>query len=109
METYTLRPKPDRRRQPRIPPTDVADRIHQRIRAEYLEMPGLHLTPEQARRLCGVEQALCQQVLDTLVEMKFLSLKPNGTYARVTDSPDDPRPQPAKADLRPAPLIKQAS
>jgi len=40
METVTLRPKPDRRRQPRIPPTDVADGIHQRIRAEYLEMPG---------------------------------------------------------------------
>jgi hypothetical protein len=109
METFTLRPKPDRRRQPRIPPTDVADRIHQRIRAEYLEMPGLHLTAEQARRLCGVEQALCQQVLDTLVEMKYLSLKPNGTYARVTGGPDEPRQHQAKADLRAAPPAKQAS
>src|SRR4249920_2243408 len=109
METFTLRPKPDRRRHPRIPPTDVADRIHQRIRAEYLEMPGLHLTAEEARRLCGVEQALCQQVLDTLVEMRFLSLKPNGTYARMTDGPDDPRARPAKADIRATPHIKQAS
>jgi hypothetical protein len=109
METFTLRPKPDRRRQPRIPPTDVADRIHQRIRAEYLEMPGLHLTAEQARRLCGVEQALCQQVLDTLVEMKYLSLKPNGTYARVTGGPDEPRQHQAKADLRAASPAKQAS
>ena len=109
METVTLRPKPDRRRQPRIPPTDVADGIHQRIRAEYLEMPGLHLTAEQARRLCGVEQALCQQVLDTLVEMKYLSLKPNGTYARLTGGPDEPHPRPAKADLRAAPPAKQAS
>ena len=109
MEAFTLRPKPDRRRQPRIPPTDVADRIHQRIRAEYLEMPGLHLTAEQARRLCGVEQALCQQVLDTLVEMKYLSLKPNGTYARLTGGPDEPRPHPAKADIRATPAAKQAS
>ena len=31
-----------------------------RIRAEYLEMPGLRLTLEQARRLCGVERGLCQ-------------------------------------------------
>jgi hypothetical protein len=109
MQAYTLRPKPDRRRQPRIPPTDVADRLHQRIRAEYLEMPGLHLTTEQARRLCGVEQVLCQQVLDTLVEMRFLCLKPNGTYARVTDGPDNPRAHPVGTDLRSAPRIKQAS
>ena len=26
-----------------------------RIRAEYLEMPGLRLTSEQAQRLCGAE------------------------------------------------------
>ena len=92
METYMLRPKLDRRRQPRISPTAVADHIHQRIRAEYLDVPELRLTPEQAQRLCGVEQALCQQVLDTLVEMKFLSLEPNGTYQRVTGGRDDPRP-----------------
>jgi hypothetical protein len=109
METHTLRPKPDRRRQPRILPTDVADRVHERIRAEYLQMPGLFLTQAEARDLCGVEQALCQQVLDTLVEMNFLSLTANGTYARVTDGPVEPRPQPAKANLRTAPSIRQAS
>jgi hypothetical protein len=109
MDPFTLRPKPDRRRQPRVPLTDIADRVHRRIRAEYLEMPGLHLTLEQARRLCDVEQALCQQVLDTLVEMNFLALKPNGTYARMTDGHDDLRPHAAKADLRAAPRIQQAS
>ena len=70
-----------------------------RIRAEYLEMPGLRLTREQAQRLCGVERTLCQQVLDMLVDMKFLCIKPNGTYARVTDGADTPRANPAKADL----------
>jgi len=27
-----------------------------RLRAEFLEMPGLRLTPEQVQRLCGVER-----------------------------------------------------
>jgi hypothetical protein len=71
-----------------------------RIRAEYLEMPGLRLTLEQARRLCGVERALCQMVLDALVNEKFLSVKADGTYARATDGADRPHPQPAKAALR---------
>ena len=31
-----------------------------RIRAEFLEMPGLGLTLEQAQRLCGVERTLCK-------------------------------------------------
>lgn len=71
-----------------------------RIRAEYLEMPGLRLTLEQARRLCGVERALCQMVLDALVEARFLCVKSDGAYVRVADGADHLRPQPAKADLR---------
>jgi hypothetical protein len=70
-----------------------------RIRAEYLEMPGLRLTREQAQRLCGAERQLCQRVLDMLVDMKFLCVKSNGAYARLTDGADNPRPQPAKAYL----------
>jgi hypothetical protein len=70
--------------------------VLRRIQAEYLEMPGLRLTCEQARRLCGVERAPCQLALDALVEANFLCLKPNGAYARVTDGTDHPQPQPAK-------------
>jgi hypothetical protein len=70
-----------------------------RLRAEYLEMPGLRLKLEQAQRFCGVERALCQRALDTLIEMNFLCLKPDGAYARLTDGADHPRPHPAKADL----------
>ena len=69
-----------------------------RIRAEYLEMPGLRLTLEQAQRLCGVERILCKTVLDALVEAKFLCVRPDGTYARAIDGRDIPRPQPMKAD-----------
>jgi hypothetical protein len=40
-----------------------------RIRGEYLEMPGLRLTLEQAQRLCGAERMLCRMVLDARVGM----------------------------------------
>jgi sigma-54-interacting transcriptional regulator len=62
-----------------------ADTMVERIRGEYLEMPGLQLTVAQAQRLCGIEQSLCKTVLDALVDAKFLSVKPNGAYVRLTD------------------------
>lgn len=74
--------------------------VLQRIRLEYLEMPGLRLRSEQMQRLCGVDRATCEDVLDALVEMKFLSRKPDGAYARVTDGADRPGSQAAKATLR---------
>jgi hypothetical protein len=67
-----------------------------RIRAEYLEMPGLQLTPTQAQRLCGIEGRLCKIVLNALVDTNFLCLKPNGAYARVSDGADDPHLDPAR-------------
>ena len=77
-----------------------------RIRAEYLEMPGLRLTLAQAQRLCGVDQALCQTVLGALVDAKFLCVKSNGAYARTTDGADHAHPPPAKAELRANPSAK---
>jgi hypothetical protein len=55
-----------------------------RLRAEFLEMPGLRLKPAQVQRLCGIERAMCQMVLDSLVDEKFLCAKVDGAYARVT-------------------------
>ena len=80
-----------------------------RIRGEYLEMPGLRLTLQQAQRLCGVERMLCKTVLDALVEARFLCLKPNGTYARAIDGQDVPRPRSAKAELGTGARVAQAS
>ena len=70
-----------------------------RIRAEYLEMPGLRLTPAQAQRLCGVELVLCETLLAALVNEKFLCMKPDGQYMRLTDG-EILRPQAVKASLR---------
>jgi hypothetical protein len=69
--------------------------VLERLRAEYLEMPGLRLKVEQVQRLCGIERMMCSVVLDTLVEAKFLCLKSDGAYARLTDG-DTPHPRPAK-------------
>jgi hypothetical protein len=69
-----------------------------RIRAEYLEMPGMRLTVEQAQRLFGVERASCVTLLDALVADRFLCVTFNGAYARVTDGGLS-RPSSAKADL----------
>jgi hypothetical protein len=44
----------------------------ERIRAEYLEMPGLRPTLAQVQRLCGVERTICQDLLNALVDTKFL-------------------------------------
>jgi hypothetical protein len=71
----------------------------QRVRAEYLEMPGLRLKAEQVQRLCGIERTSCQAVLDTLVSAKFLYLKADGHYARLAEELFS-RPRAAHADLR---------
>ena len=57
----------------------------ERLRAEFLEMPGLRLTPEQVQRLCGIEPRECQSLLDALVNAKFLSATSTGHYTRLTD------------------------
>ncbi len=53
-----------------------------RIRGEYLEMPGLSLTPEQARRLWGLDESACRAILDALVDLNFLYRTSRGSYVR---------------------------
>lgn len=43
-----------------------------RVRAEFIEMPGLRLTVAQATRLWGLEAAVCLAVIESLVRAKFL-------------------------------------
>ena len=75
------------------------------IRAEYLEMPGLTLKPEQVQRLCGVDRAACQLVLDALVGSGFLTARQDGAYTRATA--DEPtRLRPARAGLLQTPSVK---
>jgi hypothetical protein len=57
----------------------------ERLRSEFLEMPGLTLGAAQIRRLCGLELGKCQRALDALVAEGFLRLHSDGRYARTTD------------------------
>jgi hypothetical protein len=56
-----------------------------RVRAKYLEMPGLMLTRWQMRRLWLLDASLCDAVVDGLVASGFLWRRPNNTYARVSN------------------------
>ena len=68
----------------------------ERLRAEFLEMPGLRLNVAQTQRLCGIDRALCQDVLDALVDVKFLRRNGDGTYSRFADA-EAVRRHPARA------------
>jgi hypothetical protein len=54
----------------------------ERVRSEFLEMPGLRLTPAQAARLWNVDSATCQHVISALVGAAFLRWTPRGTVMR---------------------------
>jgi hypothetical protein len=53
------------------------------IRAEYCEIPGLHLTKPQVQRLWGLDTATCDELLEVLVDVRFLKRTDKGAYARV--------------------------
>ena len=53
-----------------------------RVRGEFLEMPDLQLTMDQAARLWGLEPAACRQVIDVLVGSAFLRWTPTGKIVR---------------------------
>ena len=55
-----------------------------RVRGEFLEMPGLQLTMPQAARLWGLDLAACNRVVDALVESSFLRWTTAGTVVRIT-------------------------
>jgi hypothetical protein len=56
-----------------------------RIKAEYIEMPGLRLTVAQAGRLWGLDGTACLDLMEHLITERFLQRRPDGTYSRVTD------------------------
>jgi hypothetical protein len=60
------------------------EQVAQRVRAEYLEMPGLNLTRDQAKCLWAVDGPLCDRLLSHLVETGFLERTPRATYVHIT-------------------------
>ena len=58
-------------------------RLVERVRCEFLEMPGLRLTMPQAARLWGLDLLSCEAVVDALVRREFLQRTASGAVARI--------------------------
>jgi len=54
----------------------------QRIRAEYLELPDLQLTPWQAQRLWNLDPGTCDTLLDALERSRFLRRTRAGAHVK---------------------------
>lgn len=53
-----------------------------RIQSEFLEMPGLRLTPAQAARLWALDRHTSERLLDRLRMAGFLLKTSEGAYVR---------------------------
>jgi hypothetical protein len=58
------------------------ERLVERVRGEFLEMPGLRLTIPQAARLWGLDRRSCEAVVDVLIRSEFLQRTTSGAVAR---------------------------
>ena len=54
----------------------------QRIHGEFMEMPGLRLTLDQAQRLWGLDETTCRRVLQILIDAGFLRDQGRGMFVR---------------------------
>ena len=52
------------------------------IQSEYQQLPGLRLTLAQAQRLWHLDRNMCNALLAALVDARFLSRAPDGTFVR---------------------------
>jgi DNA-binding MarR family transcriptional regulator len=67
---------------PGDPSGESFTRTVERIRAEFMEMPGLTLTVAQAARLWALDVALCSAALRTLEDARFLVRTRHSAFAR---------------------------
>jgi hypothetical protein len=67
----------------------AVDQAGERIRREFLALPGLRLSLEQAERVWSLDEPACARVLDALVAARFLAHEPDGSFRRA-DVPPQP-------------------
>ncbi len=68
---------------PRVRPPEprhVNDSLIRRVRAEFLEMPGLALTLAQAQRLWSMDRRTCEVLLTSLTDSRFLHRTGRGLF-----------------------------
>jgi hypothetical protein len=64
------------------------EELARRIQNEYLEMPGLSLTLQQAQRMWHLRRPECEALLGTLVDSGFLALSSMGAFVRAGSGRD---------------------
>lgn len=64
-------------------PCRADEDVLRRVRGEFLEMPGMRLTEAQARRLWNLDAAACRDLLNALVDSKFLFRTRDGAFMRI--------------------------
>jgi hypothetical protein len=69
------------------PPSSLLERamrptvpLLNRVRSEFIEMPGLRLRVDQAQRLWNLDRASCEMLLSSLVEANFLKRYSDEAY-----------------------------
>jgi hypothetical protein len=72
----------------------------ERVRGEFLEMPGLRLTCQQAQRLWGLDRRTCMGILEYLVDTTFLCRADDGMYLRLTNDRARSSSRRAKAHIK---------
>ncbi len=65
--------------------SDHVENATQLLRAEYLEDPGLCLTPGEVAALLELDRATALTVLQTLEDADFLELTPEGQFRLTHD------------------------
>jgi hypothetical protein len=60
--------------------TGAVDGLLRLIKAEYLEIPGLCLTPPQVKRLWNLDAVTAESVMATLVDVQFVRRTSRGAY-----------------------------
>jgi hypothetical protein len=60
--------------------------LEDRVRGEFLEMPGLRLTPQQASRLWAVDRSTSEWILNRLTSTGFLARTREGAYLRLAEA-----------------------
>ena len=66
-----------------LPSESLTSLLH-RIRSEFLEMPGLRLTPAQAAQLWAVDHQTSERILLGLTAAGFLIKNREGAFVRAT-------------------------
>jgi hypothetical protein len=78
-----------------------------RVRSEFVEMPGLRLTIEQAKRLWSLDLETCRHILELLVDCKFLLLGADHKYRRFPAEIMEPRLRMARSNLANRPSFEK--